>query len=133
MRFVGCVLIAAGAIGMCGCGANEGDILGNWKLKVSVSMPATISTDITFSANHILKGVLVGSWTTSGDTVTMTISSYVGLPIDAIRGLTSSPPNGESQGKNLQSMSLNVDNAAKNMYVIDRKGKASLTPSLTRS
>ena len=132
MRLKHVVPLVAWGIGLCGCGGNDRDILGKWKLNITVPIPATTSTAITFSADHIFRGVIVGNWTKSKDIVTMTISSYVGLPINAIRGIASTKASGASQGKNLQSISLKMDSGAKNMYLVDRKGKASTTALLTR-
>ena len=132
MRSITLPLLLSVTLAMLGCSGKDTDILGKWNLRLAVPIPKTTSTDITFTPDHIFSGVLVGSWKKSDDILTMTISSYVGLPIDAVRSLTAPQSVGTSASKSFQSITLKVDKAGKTMFLINREGKTSLWPLLAR-
>jgi len=132
MRSVPLVLLVCVCIALCGCGKKAIDIVGKWKLDTPVPMPGATSTDVTFAADHTFTGVYSGTWSMSGDTVTLKINTMAGISMDTFKSMTASQPNGAAAAKLFDSMPLKVDSDGKNMSMTDGKGSVSPMPMFTK-
>lgn len=122
-----CVCLA-----VCGCGKKAPEIVGKWKLNTPVALPGGTSTDVTFGADHTLSGIYAGTWSSTGDMVTLKITAMGGMQIDALKKMMASQPNGAEAAKMFDSMPLKVDADGKNMSVSDGNGKTSGMPMFTK-
>ena len=125
MRTSPLTLAACLCLAFVGCAKKDIDIVGKWKLSTPAPMPGATSTDVTFSADHTLTGLYAGTWSISGDTVSVKVTSMGGMKMDQLKSMMASQPNGGAAAKLIDNLTLKVDSSGKTMSIADAKGNAS--------
>jgi len=116
-----------------GCAKKPINIVGNWKMNAPMPMGGGGSTAIVFSADKTMKGVFDGTWSLSGDIVTITPTTMAGMPISQLKSMMANMPNGQAGAAFFDKMTLKVDGDSKAMSLTDGKGTVSKVPMFTKT
>ena len=132
MRCIPLVLLAGFCVAIGGCAKKEVDIVGKWKLATPMPMAGGGSADVTFAADKTMTGLWGGTWSMSGDIVTIKLTTIAGVQVAQFKSMVASQPNGAEASKFLDNLTLKVDSSGKSMVVADGKGNGSGAPIFTR-
>lgn len=126
------VLAGYACLVLSACGKKEVSIAGKWRFNISGLPNGSTPVEITFREDHTFVGISAGTWSISGDTVTVKPTTIGQIRVDSLNKMSETHSGNSAPTDIFGMMRLRLDSTGRYLLPITNGGATTSTPIFIR-